>query len=93
MADRVGIIRDGRLVDLLKVGTLKTHALRRFELDFARPVPAAVFERLPGMVEVVVVGSVARGAVEGSVDALIKAAAGHELVNRRSCAPWSSRWC
>ena len=30
-----------------EVGTLKTHALRRFELDFARPVPAAVFERLP----------------------------------------------
>ena len=30
-----------------RVGTLKTHALRRFELDFARPVPAAVFERLP----------------------------------------------
>ena len=43
MADRVGIIRDGRLVDLLKVSALKTQALRRFELDFARPVPAAVF--------------------------------------------------
>jgi ABC-2 type transport system ATP-binding protein len=40
MADQVGIIRDGRLVDLLQVNDLKTHALRRFELDFARPVPA-----------------------------------------------------
>jgi ABC-2 type transport system ATP-binding protein len=87
IADRVGIIREGRLVDLLEVSALKTRALRRFELHFARPVPAAAFERLPGVVEVAVSGEVVRCAVEGSVDALIKAAAGHELVNLVSHEP------
>jgi ABC-2 type transport system ATP-binding protein len=87
MADRVGIIREGRLVDLLEVDTLKTHALRRFELDFARPVPAAVFERLPGVFEVAVSGGVVRCSVQGSVDPLIKAAAGYELVNLVSHEP------
>ena len=51
MADQVGIIREGRLVDLWQVSVLKSHALRRFELDFARPVPAAVFERLSGVAD------------------------------------------
>jgi ABC-2 type transport system ATP-binding protein len=87
MADQVGIIRDGRLVELLRISALKTHALRRFELDFAQPVPAAAFERLPGVVEVVVSGGVVGRAVEGSVDALIKAAAGYELVNLVSHEP------
>jgi ABC-2 type transport system ATP-binding protein len=87
MADQVGIIREGRLVDQLKISALKTHALRRLELEFARPVPAGVFERLPGVVEVVVSGGVVRCAVKGSVDALIKAAAGYELVNLVSHEP------
>jgi ABC-2 type transport system ATP-binding protein len=87
MADQVGIIREGRLVDQLKISALKTHALRRLELDFTRPVPAAVFERLPGVVEVEVSGSVVRCAVQGSVDALIKTAAGYELVNLVSHEP------
>lgn len=87
MADQVGIIREGRLVDQLKISALKTHALRRLELDFTRPVPAAVFQRLPGVVEVEVSGSVVRCAVQGSVDALIKAAAGYELVNLVSHEP------
>ena len=39
------------------------------------------------MVEVVVADGVVRCAVEGSVDALIKAAAGHELVNLVSHEP------
>jgi hypothetical protein len=51
MTDQVGIIREGRLVDLWQVSVLKSHALRRFELDFARPVPAAVFERLSGVAD------------------------------------------
>lgn len=87
IADRVGIIREGRLVDLLKVSELKSQALRRLELDFAQPVPAAAFERLPGVIEVTVSGGVVRCAVQGSVDALIKAAAGYELVNLVSHEP------
>jgi ABC-2 type transport system ATP-binding protein len=87
MADQVGIIREGRLVDLLKVSELRSQALRRLELEFAQPVPAAVFERLPGVVEVAVSDAVVRCAVQGSVDALIKAAASYELVNLVSHEP------
>lgn len=81
IADRVGIICEGRLVDLLEVSALKTRALRRFELHFARPVPPAAFDRLPGGSWSRSRGDVVRCAVEGSIDALIKAAASHELVS------------
>jgi hypothetical protein len=81
IADRVGIICEGRLVDLLEVSALKTRALRRFELHFARPVPPAAFDRLPGGSWSRSRGDMVRCAVEGSIDALIKAAASHELVS------------
>jgi ABC-2 type transport system ATP-binding protein len=87
LADRVGIVREGRLVLVEEVDALKARALRRLELDFARPLPAGAFEGLPGVRELTVDGCVVRCAVEGSVDALVKEAARHELLNLVSHEP------
>jgi ABC-2 type transport system ATP-binding protein len=86
-ADRVGIVRDGRLVAVESVGELKERALRRLEIHFSRPVPTDAFERLAGIREARFDGSVGHFEVEGAVDELIKAAARFEVVSIRSHEP------
>ena len=81
VADRVGIIRRGRLVELAEIGAIKAKAVRTLELHFARPVPADAFEGLPGVREAHVEGASASLTVEGSVDAIVKAAARFETVS------------
>src|SRR5512132_1149188 len=87
LAHRVAIVRDGRLAVVEEVAALKARALRRLELDFARPVPPGAFAGLPGVRELAVDGAVLRCAVEGSVDAVVKAAARFEVLNVVSHEP------
>jgi ABC-2 type transport system ATP-binding protein len=87
LAHRVAIVREGRLAVVEEVTALKARALRRLELDFARPVPAGAFTGVPGVRELVVDGTVLRCAVEGSVDAMLKAAARFEVLNVVSHEP------
>jgi ABC-2 type transport system ATP-binding protein len=87
IADRVGIVRDGRLVVVENVHALKSKALRRLELHFARAVPLHLFEHVPGVRDVVLHDTVLQCSVEGSVDALIKAAAQFEVINIVSHQP------
>jgi len=81
VCDRVGIIRQGELVLVERVETLKARALRHLELHFAGPVPQETFANLAGVRDVVVQDSVLRCTVTGTVDAVIKAAAQYEVVN------------
>jgi ABC-2 type transport system ATP-binding protein len=87
VCDRVGIIRDGRLATVADIGELKAKALRRLEFHFGGPVPAAVFERLPGVKEVSAHGDSVLLSVEGSLDAVIKEAATHEVVSMETREP------
>jgi ABC-2 type transport system ATP-binding protein len=87
VADSVGIIRDGQLAVVEDVHALKAKALRRLELHFARSVPTEAFEHLPGVRDATVHGGIVQCTVEGSVDALIKAAAQFEVVNIVSHQP------
>jgi ABC-2 type transport system ATP-binding protein len=87
IAARVGIIRAGRLVQVGSVEAIKAKALRRLEIDFAEPAPAGVFEGLAGVREVLVDGGHARIAVEGSMDAVVKAAARFNVVTIVSHEP------
>lgn len=83
IADRVGIIRGGNLVTVASVAELKAKALRRLELRFGEPVDAASFERIAGVRSVSPSdgGRVIDLQVEGSVDAVIKEAGRHEVIN------------
>jgi ABC-2 type transport system ATP-binding protein len=87
LCHRVGIIREGRLVAVEEIGALKSRALRRLEIQFAGPVPPDAFADLPGVQDVSTQDSVVRCTVVGSLDAVIKAAAGFEVVNVVSHEP------
>jgi ABC-2 type transport system ATP-binding protein len=81
LADRVGIVRKSRLVMVEEVEALKEKALRRLRIVFARPVDAAAFASLPGVREVAGTGRRLELAVEGPLDAVMRAAAPHGVVN------------
>jgi ABC-2 type transport system ATP-binding protein len=73
VADRVGIVRDGRLVTVDAIATLKQRAVRRVEVRLAGP--ATGLDRLrdvPGVSELTVDDSVVRLVIEGSMDRLVK---------------------
>ena len=73
-ADRVGIIRDGRLVAVEAVESFRRRAVRRVEIEFDEPVPADAFN-LPDVRDVRIEGTVLRCRLTGRPDGLVKAAA------------------
>jgi ABC-2 type transport system ATP-binding protein len=79
VADRVAIIREGRLVALDTVAGLRADAVRAVEITFTRPVDPAEFTALAGVAEVRTEGPTLRCEVTGSPDALLRALAGHHV--------------
>jgi ABC-2 type transport system ATP-binding protein len=73
IADRVALIREGRLQLVDSVETLRQRALTRVEVTFATPPPEGAFGRVPGVHEVERRGPVVRLTLEGSADPLVKA--------------------
>jgi ABC-2 type transport system ATP-binding protein len=87
LCDRVAIIREGRLVAVEDVGDLKARAVRTISIHFARPVAPSAFESLPGVRSVSPQGDVLQVTVAGPVDAIVKEAARHEVVDLESHEP------
>ncbi len=87
VCDRVGIIREGRLVAVEEVASLKAKALRRLEIRFAVPVPPVAFDKLPGVRDVRVENSSVLCTVVGALDAVVKAAAQFEVADLISHEP------
>jgi ABC-2 type transport system ATP-binding protein len=85
--DRVGIIRDGRLVKVDRTEALRDLAHHQVELRFADGVPAAEFEALPGVSDLVVEEHLLRMRVSGSITPVVQAAARHELLDFVSREP------
>jgi len=75
VADRVGIIREGRLIAVEHISTMKRRALRRVEVRFDDGVPVEGLDRIEGVRDVTVSNGVMRLHVEGPMDDLIKALA------------------
>jgi ABC-2 type transport system ATP-binding protein len=86
---RVAIIREGSIVRIGGVHELKD--IKRYEITiaFARPVPADAFAKLDGVAEVETLnnGLAVRLAIQGSADAVIKAAAQYPVVSLTSYEP------
>lgn len=79
VADRVGIIREGRLVALNTVAGLRANTVRDVEVTFAEPVTIGEFAALPAVRDVQVAGTVLRCQVTGSPDALLLAMVAHRV--------------
>lgn len=74
-ADRVGIIREGVMVAVEAVETLRRRAVRRVEVRFDEPVAVDAFAGVPGVLDAVVEGAVLRCRLAGRADDLVKALA------------------
>jgi len=77
IADRIGILRRGELVSLGGIDDVRPR--QRLDLHLASDPPGGAFEGVPGVMEVEVHGNVVSLLVEGSADAVIKAAAQHTV--------------
>src|SRR6266567_7795907 len=86
---RVGIIREGRLVKVGGVHDLND--IKRYEITitFAGPVPVEAFAQLEGVTDVERLsdGRAVRLAMQGSADAVIKAAAHYPVISLTSYEP------
>jgi len=87
VCDRVGIIRQGKLITVETIESLKSHAIRQLEIHFAAPVPKEKFINIPGVRDIVVEGNLLTCTVVGSLDSLVKAAARFDVFNIISREP------
>jgi ABC-2 type transport system ATP-binding protein len=86
-ADRVAIIREGRLVKVDSVEGLRDLAHHQVELRFAGAVPIAAFAQLPGVSDLAAEGHVLRLRVSGPITPVVRAAAQYELLDFVSREP------
>ena len=87
ICDRVGFIRDGQLVEVQDVETLKERAPRPLEVLFAKPVSLKDFEAVVGVKDIKIEGAILRCTVIGSLDSFVKKIAEFEVVNIASQEP------
>ncbi len=80
VADRVAVVREGRLELVETVDSLRARAPQRVEVTFAAPPPPDVVAGVAGVRELERHGDVVLMALEGPVDALIKRLAAFEVV-------------
>jgi ABC-2 type transport system ATP-binding protein len=83
VADRVGIVRESRLIAVDSVEAFKARAHSTLSIQFASPVDEAMFTHIDGVrdTEVRNGGTVLAVTVSGSLDAVIKEAASHNVVS------------
>jgi ABC-2 type transport system ATP-binding protein len=85
--DRVGIIREGRLVKVDRVDAFRDLANHQVELRFAGPVPTSEFQGLAGVSEVTAEDHTLRMRVTGPITPVVQAAARYELLDFVSREP------
>lgn len=81
VCDRVGILREGKLVAVEGVRDLKSRALRHLEIHFAGSVPKEAFVGVSGVRDVTMENGIMHCTVVGSLDAVIKAASAFPVEN------------
>jgi ABC-2 type transport system ATP-binding protein len=81
VADDVIVIRAGRVVATGDVDELRRAARQEFAVWFAGPAPAEELRRAPGVRDVEIRGTEARGVVEGDPGPLLALLARHRLTH------------
>jgi ABC-2 type transport system ATP-binding protein len=87
VADRVAIIREGRLVVTERIEALKRKAVRRLTFEFDAPVDPQPFAALDRVLTAEADGTLVRLSISGPVGAAVTLAAQHRLVNVVSAEP------
>jgi ABC-2 type transport system ATP-binding protein len=87
VCDRVGIVRDGRLIAVERIDELLGKAKRRVTLELAEPADLAELKALPEVSELKVEGTRALFLVGGDVGPMIKAIAAHHVVDLEIAHP------
>ena len=80
-ADRVGIVREGRLVAVESVESLRSRAVRRVEVRFDGAAPADALAGVEGVTEVDARDGLLRCHFSGRADGLVKALARHPIAS------------
>jgi ABC-2 type transport system ATP-binding protein len=84
VADRVAIIRSGRLLMLETMAGLREKARHTVEVRFGSPPPPRAFAGVPGITDVRLDGTVLRCTMQGVVDPLIKTLSRYHVVDLNS---------
>ncbi|HLJ66876.1 MAG TPA: ABC transporter ATP-binding protein [Chloroflexota bacterium] len=81
VCDRVGIIREGKLVTVETIDSLLGKRVRLVTLTFTGPIDSSPFARIPGISDVRVAGNSITFHASDSLDPVVKLAAQHTLVD------------
>jgi len=81
VADNVGILNEGRLLDCRSMADIRAGVVHRIDLTFGDQVPAGAIRRVQGLRELTVDGLTARVQVSGSVAELLRAVAPYDVTD------------
>ena len=82
VADRIGVLRAGRLVAVERLDVLRTKSLHHVEAQFASAVEPDILEGVPGVRNLVTEPTMLRCSIpQSSIDAVVKAVGRHPLVD------------
>jgi ABC-2 type transport system ATP-binding protein len=84
VADRIAILRRGRLVVVDTFEHLRAVAVQRLEIEFAGPAPDGALRSVPGVHDVAIEGTRVVVSFEGTADPLVKALGGYDVQAIRS---------
>lgn len=87
ICDRIGIIREGKLVTVEQVNTLRGRRIQRIRINFAESVKRQLFESLPDVKLIENLDTSIYLEVKGDIDLVVKAASNFKVVSMESDRP------
>ena len=87
VCDRVGIVREGRLVAVERITDLRTREIRKLEIEFGTSIAPDAFAGVTGIRDANVANDTLRCTVVGSMDPVLKAANRYEIRALSSVEP------